>query len=165
MAGALYADLRRLASSYFAAERPDHTLQPTALVHEAILKLAQGAIVKDSNHLLALAANAMRQVLVDHARSRGAAKRSPGGHLIELNERLSPARGDPAEAIVDVISLDEAIAKLERMDPRMAELVTLRFFAGLTVQQAAIVLGVSDFTAERDWRIARAWLADHLAER
>lgn len=166
LAGQLYRELRQLAGSMFASERADHTLQPTALVHEAILKLALGrsSMAKDPTHLMALAAHAMRQVLVDHARARLAVKRGGGAERIELIEAFTGdvQIGSPA---IDIMALEEAILALERRDPRAAEVVTLRFFAGLTVAQAATVLGLSTFAVEEDWRFARAWLADRLSTR
>lgn len=166
LAGHLYADLRSLAAAFFCSERPNHTLQPTALVHEAILKLALGesAVARDSTHLLALAANAMRQVLVDHARARAAAKRGGDVERVELCEAIT-GEGSDQPAAIDILALDEAITALGRMDPRMSEIITLRFFAGLTVAQVATVLGVSTFAVEQDWRTARAWLADRLSPR
>lgn len=123
----------------------------------------KGGQPHDSTHLLALAAKAMRQVLVDHARARRTVKRGSGAGKVEFDESIRPGSTESSSAaMIDVLALDEAITKLERVDPRLAELITLRFFAGLTVQQAATVLGVSTFTAEQDWRTARAWLADRL---
>lgn len=161
-----YMQLRAIAAGYFAGQHPSHTLQPTALVHEAILRLvrnhgAGGTTGRwnSRDHFLALAATAMRQILVDHARAKAARKRKPdpgeGGHKKE------PAT-TPAE---DFLDLDNAITSLARIDPRAAEVINLRFFAGLTVVQTAQVLGVSDFTVERDSRVAKAYLAERLAGR
>ena len=155
----LYRELRRVASSYLRRERPDHTLEPTALVHEAYLRLiAQtGVESRTRSQFLAIAANLMRQILVNHARDRRAAKRG-GGLTVALEDdacEVQP-RG------VDLISLDEALETLARVDPRAGRIVELRFFGGFTEQEIADVLGVSIVTVQRDWRLARAMLRSLL---
>lgn len=156
----LYHDLHRVAAGCFRHERPGHTLQATALVHEAWLRLADASGIewRDRNHFLSVAARVMRRVLVDRARQRQAAKRD-GGHAVPLPESLpSPGAGpDP-----DVLAVDEALGRLERFDPDGARLVELRFFAGTTLEEAAEVLDVSRRTAVRIWRRARAWLYREL---
>ncbi len=148
-----YAALHELAESHFRRQPASHTLQPTALVHEAYLRIAGGAAPKDREHLLALASRAMRQILVDHARRKHAAKRDGGGHRVTLSGL------DSGPAVWDVLELDEAIERLEQLDPRQARIVELRFFGGLTVEQAAAALGVSDRTVYLDWQMAKAWLS------
>jgi len=154
----VYEDLRRLAEAYFRRQDPGHTLQPTALVHEAWLRLAQGPAIADREHFLAVAATAMRQILVDHARRRGAAKRGGDASRITLDDAVSPA---PAPAL-DLLDLDAALTMLARLDPRKARVVELRFFAGLTLAEVAAVLHVSAVTIGTDWRMARAWLSREL---
>ncbi len=156
------AELRALAAKYLAGERPGHTLQPTALVHEAFLRLTGSpGVPADRSEFIALAATSMRRVLVDHARARRAAKR--GGD----RRRAPPLALDGAAAKwdqpqVDLLALDEALEKLAALDPRQARIVELRFFGGLGVEAAAQVLGVSTRTVEADWRMARAWLRREL---
>jgi RNA polymerase sigma-70 factor, ECF subfamily len=154
----LYDELRRLAAFQLRRERPDHTLRATALVNEAYLKLLHQDRVRCENraHFFAVASRAMRCLLVDHARARGTSKR--GGRRFvdaELAERVvAPA--------VDLLALDEALARLARMDPRQEQLVELRYFGGLTIAEAAHVLGVSPATVSREWSAARAWLFAEL---
>lgn len=153
----VYAELRQLASARLRHERPDHTLQPTALVHEAYLKLAGGAArpYADRGHFFRVAARAMRQVLVDHARARRAAKRDAvaGGPITE------PA----GPGLDDLLAVDAALEKLARLDPRQARVIELRFFAGLGIDETASALGVSPATVKRDWMVARAWLQREIA--
>jgi RNA polymerase sigma factor (TIGR02999 family) len=155
----LYAELRTVAQRYMRRERPDHTLQPTALVHEAFLRLVGGSpgAFEDRGHFLRAAAQAMRRVLVDHARARNASKR--GGAL-----RVTFDEGAAAEQPVDILVLDDALDRLAAAEPRWARVVELRFFAGLEVPEVAEVLGTSTATVKRDWRFARAWLARELDE-
>lgn len=155
----LYAELRAIAGQYMRSERSDHTLQPTALVHEAFMKLVDQNRVEWQNraHFLAVAARTMRRILVDHARKQKAAKRG-GGAKVTLHEEL--AADDAME--VDVLALDEALVRLSQLDERVHQVVELRFFAGLDVAETAAVLGVSEPTVKRDWRFARAWLARAL---
>jgi RNA polymerase sigma factor (TIGR02999 family) len=156
---AVYDELRRLARGSLRGERADHSLTPTALVHEAYLKLIDQRHVRWQNraHFFAIAAHVMRRVLVDHARSRGAVKRD-GGQRMPLQD--VEAAADPLD--VDVLDLDAALEKLSMLDPRQSELVELRFFGGLTVDEAAAVVGVAPATVDRDWALARAWLFREL---
>lgn len=157
---AAYRALRGLAAAYLHQERRDHTLQPTALVHEAYLKLAGGASAWNSQtHFQAIAANAMRQILVDHARARNTQKR--GGEWLRVT--LSPNAAPTPGVDVDVLALDEALEQLAALDERKARVVELRFFGGLTCAEAAEEVGVSPKTAEADWYFARAWLRDKLS--
>lgn len=152
----LYVELRRLARSLLRRERPDHTLQPTALVHEAYLRLARQHSLRWENRaqFFAIAAQMMRRILINHARDRRAAKRGGGTLNVPLDEAL-----DLAESThVDVLQLDEALAELEGLAPRQSQIVELRFFGGLSLEETAHVLSISTATVERQWRIARAWL-------
>lgn len=154
----LYEDLRRLARRQLAREQGSRTIQPTTLVHEAYLKLAGHAPrAKDRAHLLAIAAHAMRQVLVDHARERRAAKRGPSFARTTITDGISTTELDP-EAL---LALDDA---LERLDPRQRQVVECRFFAGLDDAEIAEALGVTTRTVRRDWVKARAWLNRFLGE-
>jgi RNA polymerase sigma factor (TIGR02999 family) len=155
----LYPELKRLAINFMARERKDHTLQPTALVNEAFLKLPSGneLSVHDRSHLLAMAANAMRRILVDHARSRLSQKRGSGKRE-PLNENLLYDTTKPHE----MLDLDRALDKLESMSPRQARVVEMRFFSGLTETEIAEVLKVNVRTVKRDWEIAHAWLRGEL---
>lgn len=157
--GALYSELRAIARHHMRGERRDHTLQPTALVHEAVLRMFGGAGVPfaDRNHFLRTASRAMRRVLVDHARARGAAKRDGG-----IRVTLSGAEAGDAGSILDVLVLDDALSRLAAAEPRWAEVVELRYLLGLEVAEVAEVLGVSTATVKRDWRFAKAWLAREL---
>lgn len=154
-----YRELHAVAERLLASERADHTLQPTALVHEAWLRLEDGGRFNDAHHFFATAARAMRRVLVDHARGKGRAKRGGGWQRVELE----PVSGDddtPGE--VDLVALDAALEQLEAASPRQARVVELRFFAGLEMDAIAEVLKVSPATVARDWRFARAWMARAL---
>jgi RNA polymerase sigma factor (TIGR02999 family) len=156
----VYDEFRHLARHYLRAERANHTLQPTALVHEAYLKLVDQSRVnwQGRTHFFAVAAQAMRRILVDHARAHLRQKRGGGAHRIELDEAvaLSPQRGE------DVLALDEALEKLAKLDERQAKIVEYRFFAGMNVEEVANTLGVSKRTVEADWTMARAWLLREL---
>ncbi len=158
----VYADLRRIAGRQLRGERAGHTLQATALVHEAYLRIFEGAeIAFDSRaHFFGIAARAMRQILVDHARARGAGKRGGGLCRITLDEAV--AAGQPAD--VDLLVLDEALERLAARDAGQARIVELRFFGGLTNEETAVALGVSSATVKRAWTVARAWLFRELAE-
>jgi RNA polymerase sigma factor (TIGR02999 family) len=150
----VYAELRRLAASQMRRERSDHTLQPTALVHEAYVKLVDQRLDwKDRGHFFGVAARAMRQVLVDHARRKLAQKRSAG-----VEVPLEGAGPAVAPRSLDLLALDQALHRLAELDARQARLVELRVFAGLTVEEAARVLNCSAATASRDYRHAEAWL-------
>ncbi len=157
----LYEELRRLAASALRRERAGHTLQPTALVHEAFLRLANSADVPwDSHdHFVAIAGRVMRQVLVDHARRKHAAKRSTGAVRVSLDDVDVPA----ATVDVDLVALDAALVKLGTFDERQARIVELRFFGGLSVPETAALIGASERTVKRDWQIARAWLTRELS--
>lgn len=156
----IYAELRSLARGYMRREAPGHTLQPTALVNEACLRLlGSNPEAVDRAHFVALAARTMRQVLVDHARRKRAAKRIAPEDRVELATGLVPA----AEAAIDVLALDDALNRLAEVAPRAARLVEIRYFGGLGTAEAAGALGVSRATADRDWRAARAWLRRALA--
>jgi RNA polymerase sigma factor (TIGR02999 family) len=160
----VYDELRALAEHFFRNERASHTLQPTALVHEAYMRLVDSDAIewKSRAQFFVIAAKAMRNILVDHARARGRQKR--GGDWQELTldavERDFNA-GDGARAI-DMLALDEALERLAKMDERKARLVELRFFAGLSSEDAARLLDISRTTAAEDWRMARAWLHREL---
>ena len=155
----VYAELRRRADRYLQREDPGHTLQPTGLVHEAYLRLsAQNPGWKNRIQFFAVASQMMRRILVDHARARRAAKRPDRTIQVALGEEPG---SDSRE--VDVIALDEALEELAKADARTAQLVDLRFFGGLTQEEVASVLGVSLATANRDWRVARAWLRQRVA--
>lgn len=158
----LYNDLRAQASSYFRAQRADHTLQPTALVHEAFMRIAGNASItfEGRSHFLAVAAMAMRNVLADHARRRRAEKR--GGEWERVT--LTGLGSDDGERMIDALDLDEALAALQREDERQAKIVELRFYGGLSVDEVALILGVSPRTVDLDWRMARAWLRNRLDE-
>lgn len=159
--GALYNDLLGLARAHFRDQPRSHTLQPTALVHEVFVKIAgsSAAVPTDREHLLGVACKAMRQVLVDHARKRKALKRG-GGAGSWARVTLAGVGTDQPEW--NVLELDELINRLGSLDPRQARLVELRFFGGLTTEQAARVLGVTERTAFLDWKMARAWLQTQL---
>lgn len=154
-------ELMRVARGYMARERPSHTLQPTALVHEAYLKLIDQREVtwQDRCHFFGVAATLMRRVLVDHARKHHAEKRGGAVTHVTLNEEIDGRIGRD----VELIDLDRALERLQALDARQAHLVELRFFAGLTVEQTAVVLGVSPATVKREWASARAWLFRELA--
>jgi RNA polymerase sigma-70 factor, ECF subfamily len=156
----VYEQLRALAGSYFKAQPADHTLQPTALVHEAYLKMFNQTQVgaRDRAHFFALAARIMRQILVDHARSSRSVKRGGGLDRISLDQAVTPM---PA-ASLDLIALDNALQKLAAKDENKSRLVELRFFGGLTSEEAADALNISRTQAAREWRFARAWLIDEL---
>ena len=159
----LYDDLRAQAARLLRNERADHTLSPTALVHEAYMKLAGGAgEVKDSVHFAALASTAMRRALVDHARARAAAKRRPEDGVLRLDSGLALTPRSPTRPI-DVLALHQALETLASLHQRQARLVEMRFFGGLTTAQAAAALDISLATAEADWRMARTWLHRELS--
>lgn len=157
----VYAELRRLAAGYLRSEDPGHTLQPTALVHEAFIRMI--GYVPDCHNrseFFGLAARLMRHILVDHARARGADKRG-GGQVVRLTleEDIIGAREQDA----DLMALDEALVRLAALDPRKAQVVELRFFAGLSVEETAEALTLSDKTVRRDWQFAKAWLLRELS--
>lgn len=159
----VYDRLRAMAGAYFREQRSDHTLDPTALVHEAFLRLVDQTRVggEDRAHFFAVAARAMRLVLADHARRKRAAKRGGEWRRVTL-ARLPAGASDEA---LDLLALDEALDKLSSLNERHAQIVELRFFSGLSVEEVARVLDCSKSTVESDWRLARAWLNRELTER
>lgn len=159
---AVYAEMRAIAGAYFRAQHAQHTLQPTALVNEAFVRLigSDPTALESRAHFLALAAKAMRHILIDHARRKRAEKRGGGLDRVTLTGVLSSS----GEQAYDAIDLDAALEKLAGIDERQARVVELRFYAGLRVAEAAGLLGVSDRTVEMDWRMARAWLRRELGE-
>jgi RNA polymerase sigma factor (TIGR02999 family) len=158
----VYQELRSLAEQFFRREPEGNTLQPTALVHEAYVKLVDQKAVdwQGRTHFFAVAAQAMRRILVDHARHRGAAKRGGRKRRVLLEEDLV-AGGQPDD---ELLAVDSALSKLAQLDPRQAQMVELRFFSGLSVTEAARVLGMSKRSAEREWTMVRAWLRRELSE-
>lgn len=155
----VYQELRRLAAGYLRRERPGQTLQATALVHEAYLRLAgAGRPWSDRNHFIAIAARSMRQILVERARARGAQKRWAGMDRVSLAESLVSGTADDAM----LPALDEALSRLEHLDPEQARIVELRYFVGLGVEEAADALRISPATLKRRWALARAWLLREL---
>jgi RNA polymerase sigma-70 factor, ECF subfamily len=158
----VYAELRNVAAHYLRRERPDHTLQPTALVNEAYLRLIDQRDVRWQNraHFVGVAAQMMRRILVDHARSRYRAKRGSGGQKVSLDEALMVS-DDRAGHLVE---LDEALTALAAFDQRKGRVVELRYFGGLSVKETAEVLQVSTITIQRDWNLAKAWLYDRVTK-
>lgn len=156
----VYPELRALAADHFRGQRPDHTLQPTALVHEVFIRLVGNTTIEweGKSHFFAVAARAMRNVLADHARSRRTAKR--GGDWERLT--LSGVGGEGQDREYDALDIHEALEQLTEWNERLGKIVELRFFAGLNVEEAAHVLGVAERTVRREWRLARAWLLEHL---
>jgi len=159
----VYDELRGLAGHYMQQERPNHTLQPTALVNEAYLKLVDQSRVcwRNRAHFFAVAAEVIRRLLVDHARQKSAEKRG-GGRLHFPLDVAEP--GDTATARVDLLALDDALTHLGALSERQLRVVELRFFGGLSVQETAHVLDVSQATVKNDWRVAKAWLARELGD-
>lgn len=158
----VYDELRALASYYFKAQPADHTLQPTALVHEVYLRLnaEHGGRWTDRAHFMSMAAGAMRQILIDYARQRKAVKRGGGQwQRVTLDDALQGGGADPS----DVLALSDALQRLEALSPRQARAVELRVFGGLTIEEAARVLGVGPTTFKSDWLIAKAWLKRELS--
>ena len=159
LAPLVYDELRRIAAHFIRGERPGQTLQATALVHEAYLRLATaGTPWQDKRHFVGIAARAMRQILVERARARGAQKRWAGLDRVTLTDALAVAAPDAAM----LPALDEALTRLEAIDPEQARLVELRYFAGLSIEQAAEALSMSPATLKRRWALARAWLFREL---
>ena len=152
----VYEELRHQAAHYLRRERRGHTLQTTALIHEAYLRLIDAKDVHWQNraHFFAIAANLMRRILVDHARRRDADKRGGSHSPLPLDDALAVVN----ETAVDLLAMDEALDTLAAMDPQQARIVELRFFSGLSIEETAAVLGVSPKTVKRDWSVARAWL-------
>lgn len=156
----VYDELRRQAARYLKHERPGHTLQTTALVHEAYVRLIDQAGVHWQNraHFYAIAAELMRRILVDHARKRRAAKRGGDAVKITLNEAVQSS----GEQNMDLIAVDEALTRLAALDQQQARVIELRFFGGLNVEETAEVLGISERTVKRDWSVAKAWIRREL---
>ena len=156
----VYTELRRIAANYMRRERADHTLQATALVHEAYMQLVDQTRVnwQSRAHFFGVAAQLMRRILVDHARNQGAQKRGGNAQVLSIEDNIGIA--SIPEVAFD--ELDEALNRLEALDAGQAKLVELRFFGGLTVEEAAEVMGISTATVERGWRMARAWLHQQL---
>jgi RNA polymerase sigma factor (TIGR02999 family) len=156
----VYDELRRIAAAYMRRERPGQTLQATALVHEAYLRLADaGAPWTDKRHFVGIAARSMRQILVERARARGAQKRWAGLNRVTMTDALAVA----AQAEGMMPALDEALTRLEQIDAEQARIVELRYFAGLSIEETADALGISPATLKRRWALARAWLFRELS--
>jgi RNA polymerase sigma factor (TIGR02999 family) len=162
LATLVYAELRRLASAHMRRERKNHTLQATALVHEAWARLAEGANVpwQSRAHFFAIASHHMRQILVDHARKRKTAKRGGAQQQLTLQDNLLAEKPN----LVDLLVLNEALDSLKTFDPRACRIVELHFFAGLSFEEMALVLEISIRTVKRDWSMARAWLHSELSK-
>jgi RNA polymerase sigma factor (TIGR02999 family) len=156
----VYAELRRLAAAYMRRERGNHTLQPSALVNEAYLRLVQQADVQWQNraHFFATASHLMRHILVDHARARQAGKRGGVQHQVTFEDAVLRV----PEQSIDILALHEALERLATFDTRQAKVVELHFFGGLSFEEIALILHMSDRTAKRDWSMARAWLKQEL---
>jgi RNA polymerase sigma-70 factor (ECF subfamily) len=156
----VYCELRRLAASYLRRERSDHTLQPTALVHEAYLKLVEQKNVRwqHRSHFFAITAQLMRRILVDHARGHLADKRGSGAPKVSLTEALTMSNERPGA----LLALDESLTRLAALDAQQGRVVELRVFGGLTVEETAAVLGISQATVKRDWSMAKAWLLGEI---
>jgi|SRR5215469_1560719 len=161
LSSSLYAELHRLAAAKMRHERGNHTLQPTALVNEAYMRLADQAesVWGDRARCLGTAAKVMRNVLIDHARAYRAGKRGGGAIQVTLDDALLP----PAKSFADVLAIDDALNQLAQFDPRQAEILELHFFGGLTFDEIALHLGISLRTVKRDWTMARAWLKKELS--
>ena len=157
----VYRELRAMAGRFLRREHPDHTLQPTELVNEAYLRLVdqKRASWQGKTHFLAASAQAMRRILVDHARSKLRKKRGQRPKRVELTESLSIT----TESAADVVAIDEALERLQELDPRQAQIVELRFFGGLTVSEVADAMKLSKRTVEREWAMIRAWLRQELS--
>ncbi|MEM7249003.1 MAG: sigma-70 family RNA polymerase sigma factor [Acidobacteriota bacterium] len=157
----VYAELRGIAGALFRGERQDHTLQPTALVHEAWLRLVgeHAPAATDKTHFLAIAARAMRRLLVDHARARRTDKRGGDAHRVTLDEASGP-RSEPRD--VEILAVHQALERLAEIHPRQARIVELRWFGGLTVEEIAELEALTDRSVRRDWSIAKAWLEESL---
>jgi RNA polymerase sigma factor (TIGR02999 family) len=158
----LYTELRRIAGRYIHRERPGQTLQATALVHEAYLRLLREGerTWQNRTHFIAIAACSMRQILIERARARGALKRGGDRHRLTLHDGVAATPGPTA----DLLALDEALTRLADLDPQQARIVELRYFGGLTIEETAEELGVSPATVKRGWSVARAWLHRELTK-
>jgi len=158
----VYDELRKIAAQYLSKERSGHTLQPTALVHEAYMKLVDISDIKwqDRAHFFAVSANVMRHILVDHARAKRAAKRGGSAQRIEFDDAVSLSN----EPNVDLLAIDESLKELAKFDEQQSRIVELRFFGGLTIEETAHVVGISPATVKREWSVAKAWLRRRLQE-
>lgn len=156
----VYEELRRQAARYLRRERPDHTLQPTALVHEAYLQLIDQNFINWENraHFFGVAARLMRRILVDHARAHRAEKRGSGQEQLALDEAI----GVPQTKDLNILALNDALDELERMDEQQSRIVELRYFGGLSIEETATVTGVSPATVKREWAMAKVWLQHQL---
>ena len=156
----VYEELRRIAANYLRKERSDHTLQPTALVNEAYLKLVDISSVEwqDKAHFFAVSSNVMRRILVDYARAANTNKRGGDVQKVELSEAISFAK----EKEIDLLALNDALERLEEIDERQSKIVEMRFFGGLSVEETAEVLQLSTRTIKREWAMAKAWLYQHM---
>ena len=165
LAELVYAELRRLAARFLAGERAGHSLQPTILVHEAWLRIVPGSSgqARSRGHFMAIAARAMRHILAEHARGRGRQKR--GGDWQRVSFAEVPPGASPQADLDEMLDLDRAMQELEQAHPRPARVVELRSFAGLTIAETALALGVSDVTVENDWTLAKAYLSRALRHR
>jgi RNA polymerase sigma-70 factor, ECF subfamily len=182
LTGVVYQELRSLAQRHLRRERPNHTIQRTALVHEAFVRLVNQQSVdwQSRAHFFGLASNLMRRILVDHARARLASKRGGGMTPVSLDEITNPddpevtggparpAYAEPAhidgETDDDVTAIDEALTRLGALDERQARIVEMRYFGGLTIEETALAIGISDATVKREWTLARAWLKRELSK-
>jgi RNA polymerase sigma factor (TIGR02999 family) len=156
----VYKELRRIASRYLRNERSGHSLQPTALVHEAYLRLTKMDKIdwQGRSHFFAISATQMRRILVDHARARDNKKRGSGSDIISIDDAFLPSPERP----IEIVALDEALGRLAELDERQSKIVELRFFGGLNEEETGNVLGISTRTVKRDWRLAKAWLYQEL---
>ncbi|WP_321478088.1 sigma-70 family RNA polymerase sigma factor [uncultured Paludibaculum sp.] len=163
LAAAVYPELKRIAAKHMQHERPDHTLQPTALVHEAFVKLVgtNEWLMENRGHFFAVASQVMRQILVDHARQHLSLKRGSGGPLAEIQE-WQAVTSDRPELVIDI---DRLLSRLEVIDERQAQVVVMRYFAGFAEDEIAAALSISVRTVKRDWSMARAWLLKELTPR
>jgi RNA polymerase sigma factor (TIGR02999 family) len=159
----VYDELRRLAASYMRRERQDHTLQSTALVNEAYLKLVdqKNVVWQNRAHFFGIAAQMIRRILVDHARAHKAEKRGGGAGVLSLDEAI----GVPERRDVEILSLNDALTRLTELDPQQGRIVELRFFTGLSIEETAEVVGVSPATVKREWASARAWLFREISRK
>lgn len=158
----IYGELRKLANSYMRRERTDHTLQSTALVNEAYMRLVKQDIAWQSRaHFFGIAAQIMRRILVDHARAHLAGKRGGGSYKLSLDDAI----GLPERRDLEIVALDTALKDLAKLDEQQAKIVELRFFAGLSVEETAEALGISPSTVKRDWVVAKAWLFRQLSRK
>lgn len=159
----VYDELRRLAASYMRRERQDHTLQSTALVNEAYLKLVdqKNVVWQNRAHFFGIAAQMIRRILVDHARAHKAEKRGGGAGVLSLDEAI----GVPEKRDIEILSLNDALTRLSELDPQQGRIVELRFFTGLSIEETAEVVGVSPATVKREWAAARAWLFREISRK